>query len=228
MQWRNWARSVVWCRWWKGIASWMASLTEQVRADLALELSDLQVMLFKIAYLCDIDMESAMMRGQAKADRLVSRIQTKVRRSAMRTGNASENTSPNAASRSTPPQTTDLRSRLSNARTHRVQRPSTGIAKSYSPGQNRPAGLVQRDRLAPARAPHSPTQYLHWTGPEPNRTFVRSLLTPHKCSCILGITWETNVLRLGLLGYLSHAAITQQVPSPARLPSDRSNQLTQR
>lgn len=42
---------------------------EDVRSDLALELSDLQVMLFKIAYLCDIDMESAMVRGQDKADR---------------------------------------------------------------------------------------------------------------------------------------------------------------
>ena len=42
--------------------------TEDVRADLAFELSDLQVMLFKIAYLCEIDMESAMIRGQAKAD----------------------------------------------------------------------------------------------------------------------------------------------------------------
>ena len=39
-----------------------------VRDELALELSDLQVMLFKIAYLCGIDMESAMQRGQAKAD----------------------------------------------------------------------------------------------------------------------------------------------------------------
>ncbi|MFN2203287.1 MAG: hypothetical protein ACK2UO_18965 [Caldilineaceae bacterium] len=39
-----------------------------VREDLALELSDLQVMLFKIAYLCGIDMETAMVRGQAKAD----------------------------------------------------------------------------------------------------------------------------------------------------------------
>jgi hypothetical protein len=35
---------------------------------LALELSDLQVMLFKIAYLCGIDMEEAMQRGQQKAD----------------------------------------------------------------------------------------------------------------------------------------------------------------
>lgn len=41
---------------------------DQVRHDLALELSDLQVMLFKIAYLCGIDMEDAMRRGQIKAD----------------------------------------------------------------------------------------------------------------------------------------------------------------
>jgi NTP pyrophosphatase (non-canonical NTP hydrolase) len=40
----------------------------QIRDELALELSDLQVMLFKIAYLCGIDMEDAMQRGQAKAD----------------------------------------------------------------------------------------------------------------------------------------------------------------
>jgi NTP pyrophosphatase (non-canonical NTP hydrolase) len=40
----------------------------QARDELALELSDLQVMLFKIAYLCDIDMEEAMIRGQQKAD----------------------------------------------------------------------------------------------------------------------------------------------------------------
>jgi NTP pyrophosphatase (non-canonical NTP hydrolase) len=39
-----------------------------VRSELALELSDLQVMLFKLAYLCGIDMEEAMRRGQAKAD----------------------------------------------------------------------------------------------------------------------------------------------------------------
>jgi len=39
-----------------------------VREELALELSDLQVMLFKIAYLCGIDMEDAMIRGQQKAD----------------------------------------------------------------------------------------------------------------------------------------------------------------
>jgi NTP pyrophosphatase (non-canonical NTP hydrolase) len=39
-----------------------------IRSELALELSDLQVMLFKLAYLCDIDMEEAMTRGQAKAD----------------------------------------------------------------------------------------------------------------------------------------------------------------
>lgn len=41
---------------------------DQVREELALELSDLQVMLFKIAYLCGIDMEEAMQRGQQKAD----------------------------------------------------------------------------------------------------------------------------------------------------------------
>lgn len=41
---------------------------DAVRAELELELSDLQVMLFKIAYLCEIDMENAMVRGQAKAD----------------------------------------------------------------------------------------------------------------------------------------------------------------
>lgn len=41
---------------------------EDIRAELALELSDLQVMLFKIAYLCQIDMEGAMQRGQVKAD----------------------------------------------------------------------------------------------------------------------------------------------------------------
>ena len=39
-----------------------------VRDLLALELSDPQVMLFKIAYQCGIDMEEAMRRGQAKAD----------------------------------------------------------------------------------------------------------------------------------------------------------------
>lgn len=40
----------------------------EIKELLALELSDLQVMLFKIAYLCDIDMEEAMILGQAKAD----------------------------------------------------------------------------------------------------------------------------------------------------------------
>ena len=39
-----------------------------LRDELALELSDLQVMLFKVAYLCGIDMEDAMIRGQHKAD----------------------------------------------------------------------------------------------------------------------------------------------------------------
>lgn len=41
---------------------------DQLRDELALELSDLQVMIFKIAYLCEIDMEDAMRRGQQKAD----------------------------------------------------------------------------------------------------------------------------------------------------------------
>lgn len=41
---------------------------DELRADLALELSDLQVMLFKVAYLCGIDMEEALVRGQQKAD----------------------------------------------------------------------------------------------------------------------------------------------------------------
>jgi NTP pyrophosphatase (non-canonical NTP hydrolase) len=40
----------------------------EIRDELALELSDLQVMIFKVAYLCSIDMEEAMQRGQAKAD----------------------------------------------------------------------------------------------------------------------------------------------------------------
>ena len=41
---------------------------EKVRDLLALELSDLQVMLFKVAYLCGIDMEDALQRGMAKAN----------------------------------------------------------------------------------------------------------------------------------------------------------------
>jgi NTP pyrophosphatase (non-canonical NTP hydrolase) len=41
---------------------------DEVRALLALELSDLQVMLFKLAYQCGIDMEAAMVSGQQKAD----------------------------------------------------------------------------------------------------------------------------------------------------------------
>ena len=41
---------------------------DALRAELALELSDLQVMVFKIAYLSGIDMEQAMVRGQQKAD----------------------------------------------------------------------------------------------------------------------------------------------------------------
>ncbi len=39
-----------------------------VRSELALELSDLQVMIFKLAYLAGIDMEEAMQLGQQKAD----------------------------------------------------------------------------------------------------------------------------------------------------------------
>lgn len=42
--------------------------TETLRQELALELSDLLVMLFKVAYLCEIDMEEALSRGQQKAD----------------------------------------------------------------------------------------------------------------------------------------------------------------
>jgi NTP pyrophosphatase (non-canonical NTP hydrolase) len=41
---------------------------DHVRDLLALELSDLQVMLFKVAYLCEIDMETALQRGMEKAD----------------------------------------------------------------------------------------------------------------------------------------------------------------
>ena len=41
---------------------------ETVRQELALELSDLQVMIFKVAYLCGIEMEEAMRLGQQKAD----------------------------------------------------------------------------------------------------------------------------------------------------------------
>ncbi|MBI3958071.1 MAG: hypothetical protein HY328_04615 [Chloroflexi bacterium] len=41
---------------------------DAVRGLLALELSDLQVMLFKVAYQCGIDMEDALRQGQAKAD----------------------------------------------------------------------------------------------------------------------------------------------------------------
>ena len=41
---------------------------EQARRELALELSDLQVMLFKLAYQCGVDMDDAMQQGQRKAD----------------------------------------------------------------------------------------------------------------------------------------------------------------
>ncbi len=52
----------------EGYRSPNPAAAEQLRAELALELSDLQVMLFKIAYLCGIDMEDALQRGQAKAE----------------------------------------------------------------------------------------------------------------------------------------------------------------
>lgn len=42
---------------------------DQVRDLLALELSDLLVMVFKLGYLCGIDLEDAMRRGMEKADR---------------------------------------------------------------------------------------------------------------------------------------------------------------
>ena len=45
-----------------------AESSEAVRADLATELSDLFVFLFKLAYQCGIDMEEALKAGQAKAD----------------------------------------------------------------------------------------------------------------------------------------------------------------
>ncbi len=52
----------------EGYRAMDAESVEHVRSDLALELSDLQVMLFKLAYQCGIDMETAMIRGQVKAD----------------------------------------------------------------------------------------------------------------------------------------------------------------
>ena len=41
---------------------------EAVREELATELSDLFVFLFKLAYQCGIDVEEALKAGQAKAD----------------------------------------------------------------------------------------------------------------------------------------------------------------
>ena len=52
----------------EGYRAMEAESVAQIRSDLALELSDLQVMLFKLAYQCGIDMETAMIRGQVKAD----------------------------------------------------------------------------------------------------------------------------------------------------------------
>ncbi|MBC8448464.1 MAG: hypothetical protein H8D78_12020 [Chloroflexi bacterium] len=47
-----------------------ADSVETVRAELATELSDLFVFLFKLAYQCGIDMEEALKAGQTKADEL--------------------------------------------------------------------------------------------------------------------------------------------------------------
>jgi len=55
---------------------------DAVRDLLALELSDLQVMLFKIAILCDIDMEDALRKGMAKADARFPDIDASRRQSA--------------------------------------------------------------------------------------------------------------------------------------------------
>jgi NTP pyrophosphatase (non-canonical NTP hydrolase) len=52
---------------WEGYKS--ASSPEQLRADLAEELSDVFVFLFKLAYQTGVDVESALALGQEKADR---------------------------------------------------------------------------------------------------------------------------------------------------------------
>ena len=65
---KNWAKSPNSCRKVEGYRDPGDQDPDELRDELALELSDLQVMLFKIAYLCDIDMETAMQRGQVKAD----------------------------------------------------------------------------------------------------------------------------------------------------------------
>lgn len=53
---------------WEGYRPLEPAEESDLRDQLALELSDLQVMLFKIAYQAGIDMEEAMTRGQHKAD----------------------------------------------------------------------------------------------------------------------------------------------------------------
>ncbi len=51
---------------WEGYKA--AADPEQLRADLSEELSDVFVFLFKLAYQCGIDVESALRAGQSKAD----------------------------------------------------------------------------------------------------------------------------------------------------------------
>jgi NTP pyrophosphatase (non-canonical NTP hydrolase) len=51
---------------WEGYKD--AASPEQLRADLAEELSDVFVFLFKLAYQTGVDVETALVRGQAKAD----------------------------------------------------------------------------------------------------------------------------------------------------------------
>lgn len=57
------ARLVLQYEGYKGAAS-----PEQLRADLAEEMSDLFVFLFKLAYQLDVDVEDALARGQQKAN----------------------------------------------------------------------------------------------------------------------------------------------------------------
>ncbi len=52
---------------WEGYKE--AANAEQLRADLEEELSDVFVFLFKLAYQTGVDVEAALVRGQAKADR---------------------------------------------------------------------------------------------------------------------------------------------------------------
>jgi len=57
------ARIVLQLEGYKGVES-----MEATRAELAAELSDVFVFLFKLAYQCDIDVEEALKAGQLKAD----------------------------------------------------------------------------------------------------------------------------------------------------------------